>query len=227
MDTILPENKLNRRALLSPVAWLAASSVLAAAGNETEETLTPPAPQAGGPAEGITRLDPATGALLSMETWPDFALTDAKGRVVDLHRDLIQGKTVVLTFFYTNCKGSCPATTGRLVDLWHAMGPATRERVRFISVSVEPHLDTPAALVEWASDTVPDGADWHLLTGALADITRLRHFVGFYDLDPAVDADPRLHAAMVMMGNDRTHRWLSLPAESSSRQWRSTLSRCL
>jgi protein SCO1 len=234
-----------RRNWLHPATWLAAAS---SAAGWVSSSLAQPVRQAAptfssdptqAPTQSAatttsvhqdepleTRLDPATGTLLSYERWPVFPLVDATGRQVDLHRDLIAGHTVVIVFFYTQCRGSCPVTTGRLINLWASLANSQRSQVRFISVSLEPWTDTPPVLASWAADIVPSDADWHLLTGDAQVITSLRRHLGFYDLDPAVDANPRRHAAMVMMGNDRTHRWLSLPAVATLRQWRSTLSRC-
>ena len=45
------------------------------------------------------------------------------------------------------------------------------------------------------------------MTGAPADLERLRRFLGFTDPDPRVDADRSQHGALVAMGDDRTGRW--------------------
>lgn len=166
------------------------------------------------------------GRLTSYVEWPDFALTNQRHERVDLHRDVLAGRCVVLSFFYTQCKGSCPITAGRMGELAKVVQEQQR-RVRFISISLEPEEDTPEALAAYAAEKTPANADWHLLTGDRAVITAVRRHLGFYDLNPALDADPRRHAAMVLMGNDCTHRWLTIPAVASLRQWRSTLSRCI
>ena len=107
------------------------------------------------------------------------------------------------------------------------MKPHPQRPARFVSITLEPEEDTPAVLAEYARDVLPREADWHLLTTSQPTLKALRQYLGFYDLDPTVDADPRRHAAMVLMGDTRTHRWLTLPAVSTLRQWRSTLSRCI
>lgn len=218
MDTITPAAPLTRRGFFSPSVWRQS----AAASSKPAASAQPAIHHEDGDFE--THL--VDGRLASHMSWPAFSLVDHRGRAVDLHRDIIAGHSVVLSFFYTQCKGSCPVTTSRMTDLAEVLGAQGRA-VRFISITLEPDEDTPTVLGEYARDVLPAAADWHLLTGAKATITALRRHLGFYDLNPAIDADPRRHAAMVLMGNDRTHRWITLPAISSPRQWRSALSRCM
>ena len=175
--------------------------------------------------EGGLETQLLNGRVASYLRWPSFALTNHRSQRVDLHRDVLAGHPVVLSFFYTQCKGSCPVTTGRMMELERLLR-AQKRPVRFVSISLEPEEDTPAVLAEYARHVIPTEADWHLLTTDAQTLKGLRQHLGFYDLDPAVDADPRRHAAMVLMGNDATHRWFTLPAMSTLRQWRSTLSRC-
>lgn len=166
------------------------------------------------------------GRIASYVTWPQFPLTDQHGASIEFHRDVVANRAVVISFFYTQCKGSCPVTMERMLNL-HTYLTRRGSPVRFISITLEPDQDTPAALSDYAANMLPEGSDWHLLTGSLATLTALRRHLGFYDLNPVIDRDPRRHAAMVLMGNDSTHRWLSLPAIATQRQWRSTLLRCL
>lgn len=166
------------------------------------------------------------GRVSSYVTWPHFPLTDHHGSSIDFHRDVVCDRAVVISFFYTQCKGSCPVTMGRMLDL-HTYCTQRSSRVRFISITLEPDQDTPAVLRDYAADILPKGGDWHLLTGSLSIITALRKHLGFYDPNPEIDRDPRRHSAMVLMGNDASHRWLALPAIATERQWRSTLYRCL
>jgi protein SCO1 len=187
---------------------------------------SPPAPPPAAAHEDTHDTLLKNGRIVSYLTWPRFALTDQRGNSVDLYRDVIAGRTVIVSFFYTQCKGSCPVTMRRMLDL-HTHLHQRSTPVRFLSITLEPDIDTPRELRSYAADTLPPGSDWHLLTGPLPTITALRRHLGFYDLDPAIDADPRRHAAMVLMGNDTTHRWLSLPAIATPRQWRSTMHRCL
>ncbi len=95
---------------------------------------------------------------------PPFVLTDQDGNPLSL-ADL-RGKAVLLDFVYTNCPGPCPILTGLHVEVQRALEPALRDRVRFVSVSLDPLTDTPAALREYARKRGADTANWSFLTGS-------------------------------------------------------------
>lgn len=95
---------------------------------------------------------------------PPFALTDQDGNPLAL-ADL-RGKAVLLDFIYTNCPGPCPILTGLHVEVQRGLDPAVRDRVRLVSVSLDPLTDTPTALREYARKRGADTANWSFLTGA-------------------------------------------------------------
>jgi protein SCO1/2 len=66
---------------------------------------------------------------------------------------------------------------------------------------------------------------WYFLTGNESEIDQLRRAMGLYDPDPARDADKTQHAGIVVLGNDRTNRWVSLPALMDHRQIAQTVLR--
>lgn len=94
---------------------------------------------------------------------PPFALTDQDGNPLAL-ADL-RGKAVLLDFVYTNCPGPCPILTGLHVEVQRALDPALRDRVQFVSISLDPLNDTPAALRDYARKRGADTANWSFLTG--------------------------------------------------------------
>ena len=50
------------------------------------------------------------------------------------------------------------------------------------------------------------------LTGKPDDIELLRHRLGFWDIDPVVDADPEQHLGTVRIANEPMHRWAMSPS---------------
>lgn len=118
------------------------------------------------------------GARREAEPAPDFALVDQDGRPVAL-ADL-RGKALLLDFVYTHCPGPCPILTGTHVAVQRALAPELRERVRFVSISLDPARDTPEALRAYATARGADLSGWSFLTGdedAVADVL-LRYGVG-------------------------------------------------
>src|SRR5438105_1063398 len=68
---------------------------------------------------------------------PDVALIDAAGRPFRL-ADL-RGKAVLVSFVYTTCTGSCPATTQTLSRVQQTLREAGLwgRRIEFVSISLD------------------------------------------------------------------------------------------
>jgi protein SCO1/2 len=96
---------------------------------------------------------------------PPVALTDATGRPFALSG--LRGKAVVVSFIYTTCNGSCPATTHALYRVQEALKAAGLwgKKVEFVSISLDPARDTPEVLDRYARIYDADPASWHFLTG--------------------------------------------------------------
>jgi protein SCO1/2 len=146
---------------------------------------------------------------------PDVSLLNDDGKPVRF-KAVVEGHIVVISFFYTNCRGTCPGTNTLMAELRESMAKVFGKSMRFISISVEPEVDTPEAVKEYASfyreaSTHPDTPDWHFFTGNPEDIRKLRHKIGYYESDPVIDNDPTQHAAMLVIGNQATGRWATIP----------------
>jgi protein SCO1/2 len=103
-------------------------------------------------------------ALAALRTpAPQFELLDQAGLEV-ASSDLL-GQVLLVDFIYTSCPGPCPILTGRHVSLQRSLSPDLRERTRFVSVSIDPERDTPAALRAYAEARGADLAHWSFLTG--------------------------------------------------------------
>ena len=92
-------------------------------------------------------------------TAASYSLIDENGRPfsdVDL-RD----KPYVCDFIFTTCGSSCPLMSSKM----SALQPKMPEKVNFVSFTVDPEHDTPAALKEYAKQYHADESRWHLLTG--------------------------------------------------------------
>lgn len=147
---------------------------------------------------------------------PDVTLVNDAGEPVRFLTDLVKDHAVVISFFYTNCRGTCPGTNALLAEMRDLLAKDFGKSVRFISISVEPEVDDVPAIREYASwyrkpSAHPDTPDWHFLTGKPDDIRALRRALGYYEIDPKIDADPTQHAAMLILGNQATGRWGMMP----------------
>jgi cytochrome oxidase Cu insertion factor (SCO1/SenC/PrrC family) len=112
---------------------------------------------------------PGSYALPIIKPAADGAVLDDTGASRRL-RELTRGAITVMSFIYTRCTDvrACPYATGVLRDLHRTASqyPTMPGRVRLISLSFDPDIDTPArmaAYAEWARNrNLP--IDWQFLT---------------------------------------------------------------
>jgi protein SCO1/2 len=71
---------------------------------------------------------------------PDFALRNARGRIVRLSQ--FRGRAVLLTFIYSRCADVCPLIVDNLSTAQEQFG----DRAQIVAVSVDPRGDTPRAV---------------------------------------------------------------------------------
>ena len=135
----------------------------------------------------------------SPRRFPNPTLITQEGKSVRFYDDLVRGRVVMVNFAYTRCNGKCPLACrfGRDVTL--------------ITLSLDPEHDTPEAMRRYVAGH-GGRAGWTWVTGKREDIDAIRRFIGFTDRDPIIDADRTRHTSLVLLGNDRTGRWSSMPA---------------
>ena len=107
---------------------------------------------------------------------PSLALVDSAGESVELSSLLATDKPVLVNFIFTSCSAICPVMAATFTQVQKRLG-ANPERVRLISVSIDPQYDTPERLKAYARrfNAQPD---WHFLTG---DPAVIRHVQEAFD----------------------------------------------
>jgi protein SCO1 len=111
---------------------------------------------------------PGSYRLQNIQRVAEATLLDSGGHPVPLSA-LTQGKITLLTFFYTYCVDplGCPfahVTLARLRDRV-SNTPSLTDRVRFVSVSLDPTHDTPAAIASYGQEFATDSSfEWRFLT---------------------------------------------------------------
>ena len=110
----------------------------------------------------------AKGRLPTVGTAPEFALTNQDGQRVSL-ADL-DGTVRAVTFIYATCKDTCPLLTAKMALMQQKLGADFGKRVRFVSITVEPQIDTPVVLKAYAEKFGADPAGWSFLTGSGEEI---------------------------------------------------------
>lgn len=87
--------------------------------------------------------------------------------------EALRGKVVLFNFIFTSCPSVCPVQTQGLAEVMQKLPEADRERVRFVSVSIDPKNDTPQVLRAFAARFKVDFSRWTFVTGGKADIDQL------------------------------------------------------
>ena len=102
-----------------------------------------------------------------MNTVPEFTLTERSARSVKNQE--LTGQIWIADFVYTSCGGICPIMTEKMRKLQDMLP----EQIRLVSFSVDPDVDTPAVLTEYAKKFGADPNRWLFLTGNKESLFKL------------------------------------------------------
>lgn len=111
--------------------------------------------------DGLVRSSPA----------PGFDLIDQFGNPVSL--ETFSDRVLLVDFIFTSCPGPCPVQTSNQVALQKQIPMSVRDRVQFISISLDPAVDTPERLERYALDRGADLANWSFLTGPVETVSEI------------------------------------------------------
>jgi cytochrome oxidase Cu insertion factor (SCO1/SenC/PrrC family) len=127
---------------------------------------------------------PGTYELPPIRRAPDFAAIDsATGKRIRLAD--FRGKGVLLTFIYTSCPDAkmCPLAVATIARVRRTLGErGFGDRVRYLTITVDPVRDTPEALRRYAALMHAEGPDWLFL--APETMAAAEPLFAAYDLHP-------------------------------------------
>lgn len=169
------------------VACPQAAAQVKSGGQESPSAQQPPTPAAAEPS----------GA---QKYFTDVELINQDGEKMRLYSDLLKGKVIVVNFFFATCQGSCLPMSRNLQKVHDALGDRLGKDVHIISISVDPTMDTPAGLKEYAKK-LNAKPGWHFLTGEKANVDFALRKLGQY-----VD-NKEQHTNIFIIGNERTGLW--------------------
>jgi protein SCO1 len=151
-------------------------------------------------SEHRRHISPDAVRTLADYSVPRIALVREDGKNVVLSNEFDDGKAVVLSFVYTTCTTVCPLTSMTLARLQAELGEA-RDRVHFVSISIDPEQDTPARLREYALK-FGAGPEWHHYTGTVgASIASQRAFDVYH-------GDKMSHSPVILLRARPNARWV-------------------
>jgi protein SCO1/2 len=185
-----------RRAVAAVAAAAGAVLCLAAgAASGTEDPGKAAAPR-------MEFIPPPAGSYKLQRIQPvsDAVFLDGAGHAVRLSA-LTQGKITLLTFFYTYCVDplGCPFAHTTLANLRDRVtgDRSLAGRVRFVSVSLDPTHDTPAAVANYGRGfTVDPTFEWRFLTARR--VPELLPVLDDFGQDVSVDIDERGRATRAL-----------------------------
>ncbi|WP_299949288.1 SCO family protein [Hyphomonas sp. BRH_c22] len=137
----------------------------------------------------------------------DTVLKTHDGYNVRFYTDVLEGKTVVISFIFTSCLEACPLINASLQRVQDRLGDRIGQDIVFVSITVDPETDTPSVLREYRK-RFKAGRGWLWLTGDAASVEKVSERMG-----QVFERDAHLTALLV--GNTRTARWRKIPAHLS------------
>lgn len=130
----------------------------------------------------------------------DVELINQNGEKMKFYSDLLQGKVVIINSFFATCQGSCLPLNQNLAKVQEALGDRLGKDVYIVSISVDPAVDTPPNLKQYAKK-LQARPGWFFLTGSKENVDFALKKIGQY-----VD-DKQDHLNIFIIGNERTGLW--------------------
>jgi len=130
----------------------------------------------------------------------ELPLVDQNGRTVDLYRDLIRGRTVVINAFFADCKNTCPIMANAYRAIQGRFPDRIGRDLALISITVDPATDTPPRLKSLATQ-LEAKEGWYFLSGTQEQVGAALRKIGLFA------KDPEGHSNLFLIGNDRTGLW--------------------
>jgi protein SCO1/2 len=130
----------------------------------------------------------------------DVVLVNQDGEKMRFYSDVLKGKTVIISSFFTTCTSVCPPMNRTLEKIQNALGDRLGRDVFIVSISVDPETDTPPRLKAY-SNKFHAKPGWLFLTGKKENVDWALYKVGQY-----VEAKDD-HVTGIIIGNEATGLW--------------------
>ena len=139
-------------------------------------------------------------AMARIDLPDSLSMLNQFGDKVDLRKDVIGDKIVVIDFVYTTCTTVCPVVSSILSMVQKHFGDQMDKDVVLISITVDPARDTPHRLLSY-SKNFNLGSGWSWLTGDKKSVDKALSALGAYT--PNFED----HPAMMLIGDDSKSEW--------------------
>jgi len=141
------------------------------------------------------------------EYFTDLPMLTQHGDEVRFYSDVLAGKVVLITGFYTNCTTVSPRQNVILSRLQTALGDRLGREVVIVSITVDPARDDVATVAEYAEVFHPSDG-WIFLTGKPENVDWVNYKLGQY-LENVEE-----HKGNYLLGNLETGLWKKAAAHA-------------
>jgi len=124
--------------------------------------------QAQDPGRRSTILELVAAAKNQPEWLTEFEMTERSGRLVGSKE--LRGEPYIACFFFSTCPGTCTRQSNKMQLLQNKF---KGRPIKFVSISVDPEIDTPAVLQEYAEKFQADPNRWLFLTSPIEYVVRV------------------------------------------------------
>ena len=135
----------------------------------------------------------------------DLELVTQNGEEVRFFTDVLKDKVVLINFVFTHCQDACPLITQKLLSTRDLLGEEVSARVHFISISIDPERDTPAALQSFMTKFKVPTDNWVFLTGEKQNVEHIVKKLGQYN------DNVEEHSTLILAGNVNKRHWVKIP----------------
>jgi protein SCO1/2 len=167
-----------------------------------------PAPKPAPPLP--SSLQPAAASAESPSTVPtvspsekyfsDVELTNQDGQKLRFYSDVLKDKVVIINTFFTTCTSVCPPMNRNLEKIQDALGDRLGKDAFLVSISVDPEMDTPLRLKDYAR-RFHARPGWLFLTGKKENVDWALYKLGQY-VETRDD-----HSTIIIIGNEPKGLW--------------------
>jgi protein SCO1 len=139
-------------------------------------------------------------STVARDYFTDVELLNQDGEKVRFYTDVLKGKTVVVNAFFTTCTSVCPPMNRNMEKIQEAFGDRVGRDVFLVSITVDPGVDTPPRLKNYAQK-FHARPGWVFLTGKKENLDWALYKLGQY-VETKED-----HKTIFIIGNERTGLW--------------------
>jgi cytochrome oxidase Cu insertion factor (SCO1/SenC/PrrC family) len=130
----------------------------------------------------------------------DVQLINQDGKPMRFYSDLLKDKVVIINTFFTTCTSVCPPMSRNLERVQSWLGDRLGKDVHIISISVDPVMDTPPRLKDYAQK-YKARPGWFFVTGKKENAELALRKIGQF-VESKDD-----HSTVMIIGNLRTGLW--------------------